>query len=408
MYVNAFLKASQGLVKSLRNRYLFCLLLVAGLKLLVSLWVYGLIVAYSKGAFALPWMMKQTVNIGLERWWALPIQTPSWTFLFQGWDSPFYVLIARSGYSFPFYTFSPAFPALIKAFTYVLGDVWVASSLVSIIIGLAWVPVFQKLAEQYLTEHDALEATILAATFPYVFLFTTVAYTEGLFTLTTLAAWFLHLKKKHLPAALLASIATLTRMPGILIILPMIINSMIIKAKPRATRLSLIIDFPLVYLLPVAALGSWFIYVQLTTGSWYTIFTSGGEWGGKNASGTSGFWLLQMLTLHPLNPMPVEVTSQSGSIPAILTALAFASLFFLLATKTWSMDRALAVYSWLLMVFLLYFGYTLSQLRFFSFIFPSWLMLRTGSRIGLVLVTGLFLVASGILWFFFLIRYFVG
>ena len=89
---------------------------------------------------------------------------------------------------------------MIKAFTYVLGDVWVASSLVSIIVGLAWVPVFQKLAEQYLPEHDALEATILAATFPYVFLFTTVAYTEGLFTLTTVAAWFLHLKKKHLPA----------------------------------------------------------------------------------------------------------------------------------------------------------------------------------------------------------------
>ena len=183
---------------------------------------------------------------------------------------------------------------------------------------------------------------------------------------------------------------------------------MFIKPKERASKLSFIIDFPLVYLLPVAALGSWFIYVQLTTGSWYTVFAAGQGWGGENGGHNLGFWLLQMLTLHPLSPMPIQSSAQSGAIPAILTALAFASLFFFLAMKTWRMDRALAAYSWLLMVFLLYLGYNLSQLRFLSFVFPSWLILRTGSRIGLVLVTILFLFVSGVLWFFFLIGYFVG
>lgn len=270
----------------------------------------------------------------------------------------------------PFYAFFPAFPAFIRGVGYVVGDWWAGSALVSIIVGLAWVPVFQKLAERYLSERDAFESTVLAAAFPYVLIFTTVAYTEGLFTLATASAWYLYLKGKHVTARVLVALAALTRPYGILILLPMLV-------KVRRTASRIVVDFQLriPYFIPVAALAAWVAYLRLQTGSWFIILESEMQWIGRGREQTLWFWLSQVPTLHPISPIPVAELSR---------ILIFAFVFILMS------------------------GLINSLFRLASFIFPTWLVLRIGSRVGMVFVGSLFLVASVLFRFLFLMGYFIG
>jgi hypothetical protein len=380
------------LLQIFRRRYLVTFFLVAGLKLLAGLWVYSLVIA-SSGRFLTDWIPRE---IGAGR--LLPT-APFWPFLFQGWDSVFYVVIARFGYvQFPLYAFFPAFPALIKAFGYLLGDYWAASAFLSIILGIAWVPVFQKMAEHYLSERDAFEATILTAMFPYVFVFTTIAYTEALFILATVSAWYLHLKGKHVAAGFLVALATMTRAYGILILLPMIVN-----VRKVALRIVFELRLRIAYIIPIASLLAWIVYLRMATGSWFTLVEAERQWIGKAGENTLSYFLWQLFTLHPISPIPFGQLT-----PIFVFSLLFVVVILFLASRTWTIDHGLAVYSWLYLILLLISGYAYSLFRLASFVFPTWLVMRTGSRIGLALVTVFFLITSILVWFLFLMGYFVG
>jgi Gpi18-like mannosyltransferase len=382
---------------NLSNRYLRSLVLIVVLKLLASVWIYGLQTAFNSGVFTTVWVTRE---IGAGR---LTPGAPKWPFLFQGWDSIFFVFIARSGYSFPFYAFFPALPVLIKGFGYVLGDTWAASALIAFLVGVAWVPVFQKLAEQYLLEQDAFEATVLAALFPWVFVFTTIAYTEGLFIMGTVSAWYLHLRGRNVLAGLLAALATLTRPVGILILLPMLVKKLEIRKVTSRVAVEVDVRFHPSYLIPAAAALGWWVYTWLNSGTWSIIINSEGNWA-RQQDKAVGLWLWQVISLRPVSPIPLDQI-----VPGVLLfSISFPLFILLLASKVWRLDRSLAVYSWLLFFLLWFLGLFMSVPRLVSFIFPSWLALRTGSRLGLTVVAATFLVVSILIWFLFLNNYFVG
>ena len=277
---------------NLRSRYMRATVLMLSLKLFVSAWVYYLVVQYSAGTFQTFWMINARASGSLAG------GAPSWPFLFQGWDSGFYVFIANSGYKFSLYAFLPGYPGLIRLVSYLLRDSWAAAALVALTAGVLWVPVFLKVAECYLPEQDAFEATILAATSPYVFVFTTVAYTEGLFLLATVSAWYLHLKGRYLLASVFVAFASLTREYGILLLIPMLLKDL--ERKGRIV----IIQVLLSYLIPIAALVGWVAYLKVETGSWLAIVQSELNWvGGVHENFVLRYWISQVLTLHPINPL---------------------------------------------------------------------------------------------------------
>jgi hypothetical protein len=165
------------------------------------------------------------------------------------------------------------------------------------------------------------------------------------------------------------------------------------------------VDFQLriPYFIPVAALAAWVAYLRLQTGSWFIILESEMQRIGRGREQTLWFWLSQVPTLHPISPIPVAELS-----PILIFALVFILVVLYLSWKIWTIDRSLAIYSWLYLILLIMSGLINSLFRLASFIFPTWLVLRIGSRVGMVLVGSLFLVASVLFRFLFLMGYFIG
>ena len=195
-----------------KARFILPVLAVVSLKILGSFFLYHRLSIL--GSFFTPWM---------EAWGSLgPPQV--WLYLFNAQDSGFYVALARSWYAYPMYVFFPAYPVLCMAVGAVTGDIWLSAFMVSFVLGSAAIPLFQAVAEQYMSRSEAAASTLLAATFPYVFVFTTISYTESLFLFSILATWYFYLKGRLTWSVLAATLATLTKTYGVTIVIPIAVG----------------------------------------------------------------------------------------------------------------------------------------------------------------------------------------
>ncbi|MEM2961054.1 MAG: hypothetical protein QXU67_05555, partial [Candidatus Bathyarchaeia archaeon] len=112
----------------------------------------------------------------------------SWLEVFTIWDGGWYNLIAKYWYQgiptdppIPIehvFAFYPGFPALIKALSFFIGDPLISQVIVTAVFGVTWIPIFQLLAEHYLSWKESFSATLIISLFPMVFLFTSVGYSE--------------------------------------------------------------------------------------------------------------------------------------------------------------------------------------------------------------------------------------
>lgn len=159
------------------------------------------------------------------RAWGMTTSFPRWPFLFLGWDSGWYLDLALHGYHDPLtYAFFPGYPSIIYILNSGVRNVSVSAVLCSLVFGVAWIPFFQMVAEQYLPKPIALRCTLVMAFYPYLFVFTTVAYSESLFLFACTASWYFFLKNRIFYASILATVATFTRIVGVLIALPMLLD----------------------------------------------------------------------------------------------------------------------------------------------------------------------------------------
>ena len=145
-----------------------------------------------------------------------------------------------------------------------LFNVFLNSPLISIavcgfVFGVLWIPLFQMLAEHYISKRAALACTLFLAFSPYVFVFTTVSYTESLVLFFTSGAWLLFQKGKRTGASVLVAIAVLSRVTGVLVVLPMLYGSLKQKGKHRIRNLMLSI-------VPIFALVAWYGYGLFSRG----------------------------------------------------------------------------------------------------------------------------------------------
>ena len=304
-------------------------------------------------------------------------------------DTGHYVAIATDWYEYPRYVFFPAYPVLCKIIGTISGDYWISAFIISFFCGLASVPVFQLVCENYMPKYDAMVSTLLAMTFPYVFLFTTVSYSESLFLLSTLAAWYMHLKQRYLPSALAATLATLTRTYGIAIIIPIVIGQLTERHLRRI----------LLLLLPIGALLGWMYYLYIATGDALAFSTQQAYW--DVTLGNKFNWVKYYI-------LPFLGTNKT--IPDF-NYLEIALVIFVgyLVLSVFRIDLKLGVYSILLFLGLLYFGNFISFPRFFAFIFPIWLLI--GGRIRsiplLAVAVAFFMLCSLIIWSQFILAIWV-
>lgn len=336
--------------------------------------------------------------------WLTSDQTPRWLYLFLGWDSAWYLSIMTKGYSFSTqsYAFFPGLPVFGYLFNLVFKvpilSIWICTS----IFGLLWIPIYQAISEKYMKEREAMISTLIFAFSPYIFLFTTMVYTEGLFLFFTLLTWYYYQKKKFNKTILFASISTLVRPVGFLIVIPIIIDILKDDENHRFTRV-------LKNSLPIMTLLLWFFYFKTTFDDWLApLHTS--EW---DAMYTFSEWVFKIIPEHGVNALlfPVPWLEPHFISPFfILFSLILPPIFIVLLIRR---HDVLGYYSLFYYGAILYIGTVFSFPRFLSFLFPVWmlgsskLVNKKVPLIVFVLIVLIFFVLSLSLWKGFLSGLFI-
>ena len=288
-----------------------------------------------------------------------------WFYLFVGWDSAWYLSISAKGYAFSTqsYALFPALPFFTWLANSLLQNPLLAIVLVSTLAGVAWIPLYQLAIEEYVGRQNALRATLLFAFFPYVFLFTTVAYSEGLFLFGTIGAWLSFKKGKMLIAMAFASVASISRPTGLLILLPMIVE-ILQTNKPAgdSTKYKRLLFLTV----PLASFFSWLLYCKTLTDDWMAPFDR------THWDDTFSLWTIVSKTI-PTGGLPAlqqRFQAQLSDLYQLLPIIAFLFLPIFLFRPLSRLNRGLAVYSAACFVGFVFFGSLASLPRFVSFLYP--------------------------------------
>jgi hypothetical protein len=323
-----------------------------------------------------------------------------WLNVFLGWDSAWYLSILTNGYTFSTQSFSffPGLPLFSSLINLLIQNPAASLVFCSFSFGILWVPIYQLVAELYLTKKAAFISTLLFALSPYVFLFTTVAYSEGLMLFWSLLAWLLFKKGRVALASASAAIAVLSRAVGIVIVVPMIYE--IINNRNRKIR-----DLVLCCL-PTVAFLAWLIFGQLVASDWLALIHTT-EWVEMYSFREFVFRLLPQLGIQAF----LEVPAQN----CVATLAIWSSIIippFLIA-KLAKGSKSMTVYATAYFIGVLVFGAMVSLLRFISVLFPLWVALMTNfsfskkSEAALVAVLVVFISFGLYLWSSFLNGVFV-
>jgi hypothetical protein len=324
-----------------------------------------------------------------------------WPLTFLGWDSAWYLSIMTNGYavSNQSYAFSPGLPFFANALNLFFQAPTVSLVFVALIFGVLWIPLYQLFAEKYVSKAGALLSALLLAFSPYLFIFTTVAYTEGLFLFFVLVSWVLLQRGHSVEASLVATLAPLMRIMGILMIAPLLYSAL--KTPVHRLR-NVFLSF-----LPLVSLSAWFASFALTTGDVLApVHTT--EWSQLYSVRTlifEGFpqYGAQAVShgIYPNAPVLTNWLFPYGIVASFTIPL-------LMLVLLWKRDKALWLYAALGYLGIAAIGAIASAPRFFSVLFPLWIPLAVllsenkKSLIATALLSGLFLVVAVDFWLGFL------
>jgi hypothetical protein len=255
------------------------------------------------------------------------------------------------------------------------------------IFALASIVMFQLVAEQYMAPKEAVYATMFMATFPYVFVFTTLGYSESLFLFATVSAWYFYKKEQLIASSLMAGFASITRIYGVAILVPVVVDLVRSRNYRRLTYV----------LFPIGLLGMWAAYCYVATGNPFVSWTDESYWVFDSKLGLVPTILSQIL---------VGLKGCCALDPGLLVSFA---LFGYIVIMTWKLDQRLGAYSSAVFIVLLFVVFDhLSILRYFSFLFPLWLTIRIRNPIIATLCIALFVPMSILLWYYAITLTFVG
>jgi Gpi18-like mannosyltransferase len=139
------------------------------------------------------------------------------------WDAVHYIDIATQGYQGTDMAFFPLYPLLIRIVGSLAGNHLVAGLLISnasFFFGLLYL---YKLLEHEYDRAVARRAIFYVSIFPTAVYFTAV-YTESLFFMLTVASFYYMRGRRWWPAAMLGFFAALTRVEGVLLLVPFLVE----------------------------------------------------------------------------------------------------------------------------------------------------------------------------------------
>lgn len=263
------------------------------------------------------------------------------------WDTSHYVAIAQLGYGDPISPspdggvgFFPLYPLLMRGLVELVGVSATPGALavVGLIIAnlafLVAVPLLARLTADQLGEDAARQAALLLCLAPFGFFFN-AAYSESLFLAISLGALLLARRDRFGLAAILAGLASATRLVG-LALLPALLLLAWRRGAPRGDLLTILLISPL----GTTMYGA---YLAWAVGDPFAYFRAQATWGDWNDHVR---FYASLFLLHPRDAL--------GGDPRhliIILNLATALLFLALLPRVWRLlDPGTTLFTTLLVV----------------------------------------------------------
>jgi Gpi18-like mannosyltransferase len=305
------------------------------------------------------------------------------------WDANWYAGIAAGGYDWErqFHSqqnlaFFPAYPVLIRVVATLTGAFQSGLPPDRLLVRLTWCGLvvslaaflwaawyFARLAREMLDDERARMATVLLASYPFA-VFYSAPYSEPLFLLAALGAWF-HFRRDELgKAAVWGLVAGLARSPGCFLSVPLGLLAIGFKDAPARNAVpasSFSVKRLLVAATPGIGMLLFTVYLYQRTGIWFAWARMHEAWGrvigGSSPFGTAPLASRGLFDLIAANPY------QSINAAALVFAL-------VMVVPVWRrLGIAWAAYVLLSVLMPFFAGGVLSMGRFTSTLFPVFLAL---------------------------------
>jgi Mannosyltransferase (PIG-V) len=334
-------------------------------------------------------------------------------------DGVWFVRIAAGGYSHPHSTaFFPLYPLLMRGLSVATGGNYVVAGVVISLAAYAaaMVLLFMLVRPRFGVAVAAWSVAFISW-FPTSFVFSAV-YSESLFLLLTVAAFWFAARSRWWAAGLAGLLASLTRQNGVLLVLPLLLlyaeergwgwRSVTLR-WPRDLRLGSLLLVPLGTLLYMG-------YLQLSFGSALLFATDQANW--KRTFGDPVVTVIHgmrdavhavermghlhsslVASLHPGHPAQLLVVSSVAPAVALVAALVFVGLAARRLPLAYTVWAALGILSPLFYPSALAPLYSLH--RFILVLFPVFIAvaLVTERRAAVLRWPLLALSAAGLVWY---------
>ena len=151
--------------------------------------------------------------------------------MWSRWDGERYVWLAKYGYGVPFeketefynIAFFPLYPWLMRVLTLIIPSAEIAGMILSTLLYSGAMAFMYALVAKDYGKKVAKLSVLLISIAPFSFFFGSVM-TESLFLFTTVLSWYLIKKKKWFLAALAGALCAMSRVVGVLILIPYVIE----------------------------------------------------------------------------------------------------------------------------------------------------------------------------------------
>ena len=239
--------------------------------------------------------------IAKGKWFGAPNIGGSPLDLFFRWDCGWYLTIVMKGYSYipgreSSVAFFPLYPLLVKLLSVSSSDVTIikiTGLLISnVALLLASIYLYKLVVMNYKNQEVAFKTVFFMLISPMSFFFS-VFYTEGLFLLLTISSVYYASKRRWLEASVLGFLSSLTRLLGVLLIIPLLVEYLDITLRGKEIRIRRI-RRDILYLLAVPlGLLSYMTYLHYRFGDAFAFMHAIMAWSRSLASITT--------TLNSLN-----------------------------------------------------------------------------------------------------------
>jgi Gpi18-like mannosyltransferase len=193
------------------------------------------------------------------------------------WDSQHYIRLAEVGYQPGLLTnaFGPLYPWTIRALNVLTGDSIVSGLLISNVASALALYLLYRFVRQRFSEAIAWRALVLFLAFPTAF-YLNLIYTEALFLLLTVMFFIALYERRMLLLAACGFLLPLLRLPGLVVVIPLIWAVLISyngarkrsgSPSPKSERGLGGEVSPLLLLAPIAGLLGYLGYMELELGN---------------------------------------------------------------------------------------------------------------------------------------------